>query len=161
MRGVIDFSALDKAEREAHITALMAEPHQGTIEDLDFAAKHLEMTPQESLAMFATAEVFCGVQHPERDDVMLYMFCVSNGYFSTLLHRDLDRFKVTLTKSLIRYARSPAGQAMGWGKCCWADVDDIAQGYFTNAWAKRIGFEPIDTYDAAGTTFQRYQFQGA
>ena len=147
--------------REAWVDAVLAEPHPFTLEDLEFCAKVLDTSEDQVKTIFIKASRLFLVEHPSRDDTPLYLIAADQySHLHTLSHQDLETNKRYLTRSLLRYLRTPEGHEAATGLFGWADLQDMRRGYFNENWARALGFAPVDQHDVAGITFQRFAYRG-
>jgi hypothetical protein len=140
------------------IDKVLAEPHQYTIEDLEWAKKHFDMDLKTVRAHFALMSKLAFV-NGDAPLSPVYMFGIDgNKQIHTLSHASLERKRVHMTKSVMRFMRTPEGEEFFRGAVGIAERSDASPQRL--AWIAKLGFAKYAETDYAGQTFQ-YFHKGA
>ena len=140
------------------IDLILREPHKYTVEDLAWAKEHFGMDLDAVRARFAMLPKLAYVR---RQDTLspLYMFGVDvHNQIQTLSHESLEHQKVHMTKSILRFMRTPVGEEFFRGAIGIAERSDATPQRL--AWIAKLGFAKYAEVGYAGQDFQ-YFHKGA
>lgn len=155
---VHDASQWTQAERDAAVDWVFDHPHRFTVEDIEWAQRHLRLSEPECRAVFKGAARL-GVVSAE--GLPAYIFAVPNtGIVSTASEARLEQFRLSITKDLIRFNRSDVGRAMLRNTTGHVEISDLDNGSVRSRWLEAIGYRKSGTIEFQGQTFLRFTFEG-
>lgn len=134
------------------IDLILREPHKYTRDDLAWAKEHFGMDLDAVRTRFASLPKLAYVRQYDTQ-MPLYMFGVDDhNQIQTLSHEALEHQKVHMTKSILRFMRTPAGEEFFRGAIGIAERSDATPQLL--AWTAKLGFAKYAETDYAGQTFQ-------
>jgi hypothetical protein len=145
-------------ERDAAIDWVFDHPHRFLTEDIAWAAEHFGMSPEACRDKFRNAERLFVVWI---QSAPIYLFAYGEDrIISTASEYRLDRLKLEMTKTCIRYGRSEPGQAALRNTVGFVEATDLENGLVRARWLEAIGYERDGQITHSGQTFDRFTFQG-
>lgn len=140
------------------VDKILNEPHQYTIDDIAWAKEHMGMDMQAIRSRFVTLPKLAYV-NGSTPMSPVYLFGVDKfNQIQTLSHASLERNKVHMTKSVLRFMATDEGKEFFAGAIGIAERSDATPQLL--AWTAKLGFAKYAENDYAGQTFQ-YFHKGA
>jgi hypothetical protein len=140
------------------IDYILNDPHQYTLEDIEWAKEHMGMDREAIRSRFVTLKKLAYV---DAGMVLspVYLFGVDQfNQIQTLSHASLERKKIHMTKSVLRFMATDEGKEFFAGAIGIAERSDATPQRL--AWIAKLGFAKYAENDYAGQTFQ-YFHKGA
>lgn len=126
--------------------------------DFDWAEVHLGMSAEDCLGLFVNAPKLGLLRAPDGKPLYLFAFNPALSTFSTSRRRAMGMY---LTKHILRWARTPEGDAFFRGTSVLADAADV-DASFGGAWVRKMGYTFVDSIRLpTGPTINRYRYEGA
>ena len=145
-----------RIDRADLIVEMMDDICPETQEDFLWAKQHLGMEARECIDLFIKAEKLALLRAPDGQPLYLFAFSPYLSTFSTSRRRGLGLY---LTKEILRWSRTQAGQDFFDGTWALADVADIGKSFHA-AWITKMGYTFYDAHTLpSGPVINRYRFE--
>lgn len=150
----------DRSQRDRYILidGMTQDICPGTVADFRWSREFLGVGEDDCIKLFVAAPKLALLRAPDGKPLYLFAFNPYLSSFSTSRRRSMG---VYLTKTILRWARTPEGEEFF--RDTWVVLDEADVGVsFTGAWVHKMGYTYTDQFRLpTGPNILRFKYTGA
>lgn len=134
-------AVIEVNDRVPVVEYVFSNPHEYTLEDIQWSNDVFGMSYQDCINLFINADKLFAVMV---DGSPIYLFAINDGRISTASHSSMEQLRITMTKELRRFVKSPLGINSLTGTVIAYEASDELNGSVRPNWARLLGFVPYE-----------------